>query len=105
MIATMPSAPSQDMEQRALKWGAQAVMVAHNHPSGDLEPSNADLDFTRRLIELGEIAQIRLLDHLIIATSNNTSKSYCSIREMRPEAFRKSAACASHGKVNEDKFH
>ena len=87
---TSDSVPAfaRDVFKEALKWGAHAVMVAHNHPSGDLEPSNANLDFTRRLIELGEIAQIQLLDHLIIATSNNTSKSYCSIREMNPETFK-----------------
>ena len=62
-------------------------MVAHNHPSGDLEPSKADLDFTRRLVELGEIAQIHLLDHLIIAPNHTSSKSYNSIREMNPEVF------------------
>ena len=87
---TSDSAPAfaRDVFKEGLKWGAHAVMVAHNHPSGDLEPSKADLDFTRRLIELGEIAQIQLLDHLIIATNSDSSKNYCSIREMNPETFR-----------------
>ena len=88
MKVTMSAAPSQDIEQRAFKWGAQAVMVAHNHPSGDLEPSKADLDFTRRLVQLGEISQIQLLDHLIVAINHTTSKSYCSIREVDSELFR-----------------
>ena len=63
------------------------VMVAHNHPSGDLEPSKGDLDFTRRLSDLSEIAQICLLGHLIVITTRETSKSYCSIRELHQELF------------------
>ena len=86
---TSDSAPAfaRDVFKEALKWGANAVMVAHNHPSGDLEPSKGDIDFTRRLLELGEIAQIRLLDHLVIVTSCVNSKSYQSIRETNPELF------------------
>lgn len=86
---TSDSAPAfaRDVFKEALKWGAHAVMVAHNHPSGDLEPSKGDIDFTRRLAELSEIAQIRLLDHLIITTTRETSKSYTSIRELRQELF------------------
>ena len=88
MMATLPAAPSQDIEHRAFKWGAHAIMVAHNHPSGNLEPSKADLDFTRRLVQLGEISQIQLLDHLIISPNHTTSKSYNSIRGIEPEVFK-----------------
>ncbi len=86
---TSDSAPAfaRDVFKEALKWGANAVMVAHNHPSGDLAPSKGDIDFTRRLIELGEIAQIRLLDHLVVATSHGDTKSYQSFRETNPELF------------------
>jgi DNA repair protein RadC len=50
----------------AVREAASAVIVAHNHPSGDPEPSAEDLDLTRRLVRAGEIMGIGLLDHLII---------------------------------------
>jgi len=40
--------------------------VAHNHPSGNLKPSQEDLNITKKLIEAGKIMNINLLDHLII---------------------------------------
>lgn len=50
----------------AVQLGAPAVIVAHNHPSGDPTPSEADVDVTRRLREAGDVLGIRLLDHLVI---------------------------------------
>jgi len=44
---------------------ASAVIVAHNHPSGSLEPSREDLEITRQLKAAGEILGIRLLDHIV----------------------------------------
>ncbi len=44
-----------------------AIIVAHNHPSGDPQPSEADLQFTKRIQEAGEIMGVTLLDHLIVA--------------------------------------
>jgi DNA repair protein RadC len=46
---------------------ACAIIVAHNHPSGKLEPSNEDLDITRRLRQSGEILGIPVLDHLVFS--------------------------------------
>lgn len=45
---------------------AAAVLIAHNHPSGTLEPSPEDLALTRRLVQAGELLGIRVLDHLIV---------------------------------------
>ncbi len=45
---------------------ASSVIVAHNHPSGDLSPSQADLDITREIMAACLTVQIRLLDHIII---------------------------------------
>ena len=45
---------------------AAAIVVFHNHPSGDPEPSQEDRDMTRRLVKAGKILGIRLLDHLVI---------------------------------------
>ena len=61
-----------------------------NYPSGDLELSKGDLDFTRHLAGLSGIAQICLLDHLLVTTTRETSKNYCSIRGIYPELFRSS---------------
>lgn len=51
----------------ALKERASAIVIAHNHPSGNLEPSNDDKDVTIRIQKAGELLGIRLLDHLIIS--------------------------------------
>ena len=55
---------------------ATAIILAHNHPSGILEPSREDITTTSRLAESGEILGIKVIDHLIFST-----KSYYSFRE------------------------
>ena len=52
--------------REALKAGAEEIIVAHNHPSGDLTPSKADIAATKRLREAGELLSVPLIDHLII---------------------------------------
>jgi hypothetical protein len=44
------------------------IMIAHTHPSGNLKPSNADINMTYKLKEAAKLMDIRLLDHLIIST-------------------------------------
>lgn len=51
----------------ALDARASAVIAIHNHPSGSLQPSQADIDLTRRLKKAGELLDLPLLDHLIIS--------------------------------------
>ena len=51
----------------AVRGRATAIIVAHNHPSGNLEPSGDDRDVTRRLRQAGELLGIKLLDHLIFS--------------------------------------
>ena len=51
--------------RRAVIEGAASIIIAHNHPSGDVTPSDNDLTFTRRLLDAGEILGIPLLDHVI----------------------------------------
>lgn len=46
---------------------AASIILAHNHPSGDPEPSEEDLSITKRLVQVGEIHGIAVLDHLIVA--------------------------------------
>lgn len=56
----------REIFEHALIGNAASVILVHNHPSGDAEPSQADLDITKRLIEAGKIMGIDVLDHIII---------------------------------------
>jgi DNA repair protein RadC len=52
----------------ALKAAASGFIMAHNHPSGNLTPSQTDIDLTRKLKEGGRFLEIQLLDHVIVTT-------------------------------------
>ncbi len=56
----------RELVKKALQQNASAMIIAHNHPSGSLEPSSQDLQLTRTLSLLGSLMQIQLLDHIII---------------------------------------
>lgn len=60
----------------AVRYSAARVIVAHNHPSGNTEPSEADLSFTRRIVDAGEMMGIEVIDHIIVG-----EEKYCSLRE------------------------
>ena len=51
----------------AILHSAASVVLVHNHPSGDPEPSEEDLSITRRLVQVGELVGIDVLDHVIVA--------------------------------------
>ena len=57
----------------AVMTAASAVILVHNHPSGDPTPSEADIKVTRELIRAGEILKIEVLDHIVIGNPNHTS--------------------------------
>jgi DNA repair protein RadC len=57
----------RELYRDALLANATAVVVAHNHPSGDPEPSRDDELVTRRLVSAGEVVGVELLDHLVVA--------------------------------------
>jgi len=65
----------------AIIYSAYAVIVAHNHPSGDPSPSQADHSLTRRLREAAELLQIRLLDHIIVGGPADGRQPYFSFKE------------------------
>jgi DNA repair protein RadC len=50
----------------ALRTKASAIIVAHNHPSGNLAPSEQDRELTKRLLRVGSLMEISVLDHLIV---------------------------------------
>ncbi len=59
----------REIVRRSLEVGATALILAHNHPSGDPKPSREDIRLTRLVAAAGEALDIRLHDHLIIARS------------------------------------
>jgi DNA repair protein RadC len=63
----------REVYEPALRHGAASLVVVHNHPSGETDPSEDDLSITRRLSEAGEILGIALLDHVIVGRCGYTS--------------------------------
>jgi DNA repair protein RadC len=57
----------------ALKGNASGIILAHNHPSGNLTASQADLDLTKKIKEGGKFLEVQLLDHVIVTTEGYTS--------------------------------
>ena len=72
--------------QRALELNAGAVVLAHNHPSGVAEPSQADLRITQRLQAALELVEIRVLDHFIVTAEDSLSlpRRVCSEASSTP---------------------
>jgi DNA repair protein RadC len=71
----------RDIFRPAVIASAYAVIVVHNHPSGDPSPSQADHNLTRRLAEAAELMQIKLLDHIIIGAQSENTPGYFSFKE------------------------
>jgi DNA repair protein RadC len=63
----------REVVKRALELGACALIMVHNHPSGDTTPSRADIDMTRQVQEACEKIGIALHDHVIVSRSSTTS--------------------------------
>lgn len=59
--------------RKALQWHATGVILGHNHPSGNLEPSSADMKLTRKITEAGKLMDIFVLDHLILTPNDYVS--------------------------------
>ena len=60
----------------ALQTGASGIILSHNHPSGERNPSNADISLTKELTSFGKMINLNIMDHLII-----TDKGYVSFQE------------------------
>src|SRR5690606_19864491 len=71
-LGTYKSVQVEPME--VFSWALQKrcakIILVHNHPGNDLKPSNADKDVTDRLIQVGKIIQLDVIDHLIITTES-----------------------------------
>ncbi len=57
----------------AIMASASAIVIAHNHPSGEPTPSEADIKITRDLIRAGQLLKIEVLDHIVIGNPKHTS--------------------------------
>lgn len=71
--ASQSLAQPSDVFRTAVILGATAVIVAHNHPSGDPTPSDIDIATTKRLQEAGHVLGVELLDHIILGEHGYTS--------------------------------
>ena len=67
----------RDVFREAVTGRAAAIVVFHNHPSGDPTPSGADVELTRRLSAAGILMGIEVVDHIILGDAR-----YCSLKEM-----------------------
>jgi DNA repair protein RadC len=77
-VGTLDSSPAHPREifREAASASAAAIVLFHNHPSGDPAPSRDDVDLTRRLVQAGEIMGIDVIDHVVLAETR-----YFSFRE------------------------
>jgi DNA repair protein RadC len=73
---TASTTTPRDVFKSAILANAVAIIICHNHPSGELVPSNGDIKITKQLIEAGELLGIKVLDHLIVS-----SQGYKSLRD------------------------
>lgn len=65
----------------AIVENASAIVLTHNHPSGDPTPSAEDIRITKQLIEAGRLLNIAVQDHVIIGKATESSKGFFSMRE------------------------
>lgn len=74
---------ARDVFRAAITANAAALILAHNHPSGDPAPSEADIKVTRDLIRAGQLLKIELLDHVILGrATQDRPKDWASLREL-----------------------
>jgi DNA repair protein RadC len=73
----------REVFKSAIAANAHAIVLAHNHPSGDPTPSEADIKVTRDLIRAGQLLKIEVIDHVIIGrATSGRAKDYASLREL-----------------------
>ena len=66
----------REVFRKAIDMGASSIILAHNHPSGDVRPSADDINLTRRMVDAGKILGINVLDHFVVGHN-----SYYSFKE------------------------
>jgi DNA repair protein RadC len=74
---------AREVFRKAITANASALVLVHNHPSGDPTPSKADLQVTRDLIRAGQLLKIEILDHVILGQkTTERDRDYVSLKEM-----------------------
>lgn len=73
----------RDMARTAIKYNSAAVILGHNHPSGDAKPSSDDIETTKSLQKAFEILGIELVDHLVIGNNYSTSLKELGVMEQK----------------------
>ena len=92
LVNSSQAAP-REIYRPAISDGASAVVLTHNHPSGQVDPSAEDLRITRQLIEAGKIIDIKVMDHVIIGRPSEAvgdqpgRPGFLSMRETGMVAF------------------
>jgi DNA repair protein RadC len=76
----------REVFRAAILDGAGAIILAHNHPSGDPTPSSEDIRITRQLVEAGKILDIEVLDHVVVGRGE---RPFLSLRESGLVSFGK----------------
>ena len=77
----------REVFRMAIIENSAAIVLVHNHPSGDPTPSAEDLRITKQLVEAGKILDIKVLDHVIIGRPSDGSTGHMSLRESGYCAF------------------
>ena len=77
----------REVYRAAITAGASAIIVAHNHPSGDCTPSAEDVRITRQLVAASKIIDIKLLDHLVVGDCRNDRPKHTAYFSMREEGL------------------
>lgn len=80
----------REVFRQAVTESAAAVVLVHNHPSGDPTPSAEDVRITRQVVEAGKILGIEVTDHVIIGRESETTRGFLSMREQGLCQFGKS---------------
>jgi len=85
----------RDIFRFACMENASSLIIAHNHPSDDLQPSEQDILFTRQLVRAGRMIEIPIVDHLILTRSGYSSfamEGWCSFQVPAPTFMHSSVA-------------
>src|SRR5205814_6103146 len=73
----------REVFKSAIAANAAAIVLVHNHPSGDPMPSDADVKVTRDLVRAGQLLKIEVLDHVILGRkTQERERDYVSLREL-----------------------
>lgn len=88
LLDSSPTHP-REVFKKAIRCNAAAVILVHNHPSGDPTPSREDIEATRRIVESARIIGIPVFDHVVVGTATLTSSdvNFVSLRERNLISF------------------